>query len=138
MSYRDSLKKKIVLPSGPTVEIRKINAFNLPFIEKRVKEDEGTHGVRLTRFILLNKIGLIDGLRVVESVTDESKEISPEEIDHADLQFIVQNVVEFSGLSVRAEEARKTFPEAEGSRGECPPAGQGLRSAADGNTEASA
>mgnify|MGYP000016348967 CR=1 FL=1 len=112
MSYRDRLKKTITLPSGYKVQIEKLNALNAPFMEKRASETEGESGRRLSVFILTNKVGPLDGLKIVETVTSPTTEIGIGELEQADADFIIGEVLDFSGLSKRAEEARRTFPEA--------------------------
>ena len=127
MRYRDRLTKRIKLPSGEEVSIYKINALNSPLLERAsIKEDAESQGVRLTKFILTEKVGEIDGMKIVETVKDPKTEISIAEIEQDDIDAIVGQVLEFSGLSKRAEEARKTFPETGADRGQRTPAGEGL------------
>lgn len=114
MTYRHRLTKQITLPSGVAVTISKLNAFNAPFLEKRVSDDPSDHGVRLTKFILTDKVGTIDGLKIVDGVpSDTDSEIGIHELEQDDIDFVVAEVLDFSGLSKRAEEARRTFPEAQ-------------------------
>lgn len=112
MSYRNRLKKTITLPSGYKVEIEKLNALNAPFMDKRASDTEGESGRRLSVFILTNKVGLLDGMKIVETVANPQTEIGIGEIEQADADEIIGQVLDFSGLSKRGEEARRTFPEA--------------------------
>lgn len=131
MTARDlinkKLKKKIRLPQlGEEVEISKLNAHDAPFLEKRVAEESEAYGRKVSRFIILEKIGPICGLRVVDKVSDPEKELSISELDQDDINFIAEAVLDFSGMTKRGEEARKTFP-AEGQNGsQRPPSGQSL------------
>ena len=132
-NYRQRLKKEIDLPSGERITIEKLNAFNAPFIEKRATEDDGQNGIRLSRFILTQKVGPLDGMKIVETVTDSKTEIGIQEIEQADVDCIVDAVLEFSGLTKRGQEARKTFPETATNGSACPPSREALSGApADG------
>lgn len=132
MRYTDRTRKKVTIPSGFDVEIFAINVQNAPFLEKRVSEDDEHLGRRIQRFISLNKIGTIDGLKVVEVVSNPEKEICIDEVLQADLDFLTGSVMEISGLTKRAEEARKTFPESgTQASGECASTVEALRVPAD-------
>ena len=125
-TYRSRLKKEIDLPSGHRVTISKMNALNMPVLEKRVAESNEEQGYRMTRMILIDKTGPIDGLKIVDSVTDEKTQIGVNEIEQADINCIVDAVLDFSGMTKRGEEARKTFPEASANGSQCASAGSGL------------
>lgn len=136
MNYRQRLEKSLLLPSGVTVRIQKLNAFATPFLEKRVSDDSSDHGARLSRYILTNKVGPVEGLKIVETVQNPNTEIGIDELEQPDIDAIVAEVLEFSGLTKRGEEARKTFPEAEAERDQRSQAGQAVRLHPDGTPEA--
>lgn len=116
MKYRDRNRKKIELPSGATIVIAKLNVFNEPFLAPSKKEEAETQGMKLSMFALTNPNNgpfTFDGesARLVNKPTAGPGEITIGEIDQADADAIVNAVVEFSGLTKSASEARKTFPE---------------------------
>jgi hypothetical protein len=123
MSYRTKLQKSITLPSGSKVNIRKLNAFNEPFLNKRQSETDEDAGNRVAKFILLNCIGPIvtdgESLTVVEKKESEcsKNELGLTELDNVDATFIVNQVIDFSGMSKAGQEARKTFLEAQPENG---------------------
>lgn len=140
MSYRDRNRKSITLPSGATIVIAKLNTFNEPFIVTRKSDDELTAGVRLAKFALTNpansvmvfQLGTeIERLRIVDKVEAGSGEITIADLDQADADAIVREVIEFSGLGTAGREARKTFPEGQATGGKPPSAGHDLPRAAD-------
>lgn len=112
MNYREKIQKLLTLPSGSTVVIKKLNAYDLAGLERRASDDDLTYGVRVGGYILTKKTGKIDGqFSIVEKVDDETTQVSVEELEQLDAAEIVSAVYKFSGLTKRDEEARKTFPE---------------------------
>ena len=142
MNYRERSpsRKEITLPSGAVIQIKKLNAYATPALAKRVADDEASYGARLSIYILTDRTGPLEGLKIVEKVADEATEIAIEELDQADAEAIVSGVMEFSGLTKRAEEARATFPEAGQTNGhQCAPSGNALPGpSSDGSPEAPA
>lgn len=138
MKYRDRNRKSVLLPSGATIVIAKLNTFNEPFIVARKGDDELVAGVRLAKFALTNPAnsplhfphdGEVEKLRIVDKPVADEGEITISDLDQADADKIVNEVVEFSGMGNAGREARKTFPEGQAQDGGDPPAGDALRSA---------
>lgn len=141
MKYRDRNRKEIGLPSGATITIAKLNVFNEPFITPSKKDEAETQGMKLSMFALTNPNNgpfTFEGesARLVNKPVAAPGEITIGEIDQADADAIINAVVEFSGLTKGASEARKTFPEGQEKNGEHPPAGDAVRSPADRAVEA--
>ena len=140
MKYRDRNRKQIELPSGATIVIAKLNVFNEPFITPGKKDEAETQGMKLSMFALTNPNNgpfSYNGeeARLVNKPVAGAGEITIGEIDQADADAIINSVVEFSGLTKSASEARKTFPEGPAQTGEHPPAGHALRGVADRDFE---
>ena len=144
MSYRDRNRKQIILPSGATIVIARLNTFNEPFIITRKGGDELAAGVRLAKFALSNPNNSvmvfkggeeIERLRIVDKPVAEAGEITISDLDQEDADTIVQEVIKFSGLDNASREARKTFPEGQAPGGEPPSAGDDLSRAANGTPE---
>lgn len=143
MKYRDRNRKRISLPSGATIVIAKLNVFNEPFITSSRKDEAETQGMKLSMFALTNPNNgpfTFEGqeARLVNKPVAGDGEIAIGELDQADADAIVNAVVEFSGLTKSAAEARKTFPEGPKKDGEPAPAGDALRSVANGVAETAA
>lgn len=139
MKYQDRNRKNITLPSGAQIVIAKLNGFCEPFIVSK-KEDEMTGGVRLARFCLVNpQNGELrfegEAARIVDKAVAEPGEITIAEIEQADADMIVKEVIVFSGLNSAGREARKTFPEKSKNGDERPSAGRAVSRAADRDLE---
>lgn len=137
MKYTDRNRKKITLPSGGEITIAKLNGFSAPFLEARRGEDDGARGMRLAVHCLTNPAnGLLrfegEDARIVNKETAAPGEVTIAEMDQADADKIVNEVIAFSGLNAAGQEARKTFPEGPAPGGEPAPVGEALRGAADG------
>lgn len=112
MNYRDKIQKEITLPSGSTIVIKKLTTFNGSSMEKKFGESDIDYSIRIAKFVLLSKTGLLDGkLTIVERVENPESQISIEEILQEDANAIFDSVIEFSNLSKRDQGARMTFPE---------------------------
>lgn len=143
MKYRDRNRKQIELPSGATIVIAKLNVFNEPFITPGKKDEAETQGMKLSMFALTNPNNgpfTYNGeeARLVNKPVAGPGEITIGEIDQADADAIINAVVEFSGLTKGASEARKTFPEGPAQDDQPAPAGDALRGIADGAVKAAA
>lgn len=142
MKYRDRNRKEIELPSGATIVVAKLNVFNEPFIATK-KDEAETQGMKLSMFALTNPNNgpfcyQGEEAKLVNKPTAGPGEITIGEIDQADADAIVNAVVEFSGLTKSASEARKTFPEGQTEAGEPAPSGDALRGIADGTLKTAA
>ena len=126
MSYRERLQKRITLPSGASIVIHALNTFSEPWIIPRRNGEEDA-GIKLAKFCLTNpNNGPLEfegeKLRIVDKPAGEG-EIAISELSQADADFIVNQVIEFSGLGKAGQEARKTFPEGQEASGATASAG---------------
>lgn len=149
-TYRSRQIKTIKLPSGATIDIHKLNTFDEPFIAARRKrngaDEEGAafeDGLRFSRYVLANpKNGPLcyggECLRIVDKPEAGTGEITITELDQADADKIVAEVVDFSGLGRAGREAAKTFPEGQAPAESVAHSGQDLRVPAGGPAEPSA
>lgn len=118
MNYRDRLSKEITLPSGSTLTIHKVNVYDTAYSDGGGIDEQ--KGARIARYLMTQKTGKIDGVfSIVDKAKpdDPSTELTIAELDQLDAEFIVQQIMDFSGMTKRGEEARKTFPEGEKKNG---------------------
>ena len=152
-------RKKITLPSGATVVVRKIAAQDFALHQGEIpavyqpegrpaKEGEPSQrqiveGIRFMRVVLLSCCSPItgaDGVRrkLVEKELDQTTdaEITIGELSDQDAQAIVTAVAELTNLGKEAASAARKFPEEPETPGVCGPAGPALSEIADGTSQA--
>ncbi len=155
MSYRDRTTRRLHLPSGATILVRKLSVGDFQSVGKipgtlpehdRAKllsaaPDQLTPQmmdfvVKLTTLILTRCCGPIEfegeSLRIVEKTfaACAADEISIDQVDQADATEIVQAVNALSGLTKEAATAMRPFPEEPAPAADDAPAGETLRAAA--------
>ena len=158
-------RKKITLPSGGTVVVRKIAAQDFalhqgeipavyqpevgraapraPGQEYEPSQRQIAEGIRSMRVVLLSCCSPItgaDGIRrkLVEKDLDQTTdaEITIGELSDQDAQAIVTAVAELTNLGKEAASAARKFPEESETPGVCGPAGPALSEIADGTSQA--
>ena len=143
MKYRERNRKLLTLPSGGKILIAKLNSFNEPFLVQTKREGEMEAGIRLAKFALTNPNNgplILDGeeARIVDKEKPGEGELTISELEQADADLIVSEVIEFSGLGTAGREARKTFPERPETGGASAPAGNLVSLPPDGAAQAAA
>lgn len=104
MSYRDRLRKEIKLPSGASIVIHKLNAYSESFLTPRKGDDDLQRGMVRSRYMLTNPLNgplCFDGeaLRIVDKDIAGPGEITITELEQADADKILEEIMEFSGLT---------------------------------------
>jgi hypothetical protein len=131
MKYLNQSKKRIKLPSGAEIVIHKLNSFAEPFLSP--DKDDNKRGLDLSRYILTQRVGKLC-FEGEESTI--GTEIPIEDLDQADADEIIKQVLAFSGLDKAGQEARKTFPEKPESSSRPASNGEALRVPADSTPQA--
>lgn len=129
-------RKEITLPSGGTCIIRKLSPLDLTGLKvlpqafpqesktgtKKVAEKDAVeYGLAVTRAILskcVGKISVKDGermalIRIVDKPFDDcgTNELSIEEVEQSDADFIVKEVLELSSMNKEAGQLAEPFPQ---------------------------
>jgi len=128
-------RKLIELPSGARVKIRPLSIFDFHNIDPKVPAS----GSRVILTQCTGQIRFKDGSRkkIVDrhfDDTDDLTEITPEELDQADIEKIVTAVSSMSGI-IREEAGSKSKPFPEEAGNQCPSAGATLLPESAGGSE---
>lgn len=143
MRYRDKNRKTIHLPSGAQISIAKINVYNAPWLARKTGEDDQSTGTRVSLFILTNPNNgplIYNGetARIVDKPVAGPDEITAGELDQEDARIIIEQVMEFSGLTEGGAAERATFPQRPQAGGKPPPDGPAVPLPAHGPPQATA